>query len=177
MPLPPIGRAPGSEATEAGLLLASSGGLYKHSATPAIDNKHTIYFKNSKPRHSTGNCSAVIVSNFCKLASCCAGCGGGGAGAAQAAWRGLYRCPRRLLPPPPNIASKQPTGAAPARPGQPAMFVLARQGWPGVAWPCLRVYHWLPGGLGPPGLTGWRSKQPDTPGAPPTNTLPPILNT
>ena len=95
----------------------------------------------------------MIVSNFCKLASCWSGwCGAGGAGLAAQAGGGAAcigaataaSCHRA-----PNIASKQPTGAAPARPGEPAMFVLARQGWPGL------VYVFTIGSrtsLGPPGL-------------------------
>ena len=46
---------PGSEATEAGLLLlASSGSLYKHSARRRIDNKHPQILQNAKTA-STGS--------------------------------------------------------------------------------------------------------------------------
>ena len=174
---------PGSEATEAGLLLlASSGSLYKHSARRRIDNKHPQFLQNAKnPPTGSGPPDLAMGQFFAFFQSCVhlgrmavasmAGgklgrCGGRVGAAGQA--RGWSASPRLLLvsglarrhPPAasaPNIASsKQPTGPA-VDAAWPARNVCI--GSPPVA--CL-VYLFTIGCHPSSGPAGLPSKQDDT---------------
>ena len=151
---------PGSEATEAGLLLlASSGSLYKHSARRRIDNKHPQILQNAKnPSTGSGPLDLAMGQFFAFFQSCVhlarmavasmAGgklgrCGGRVGAAGQLAPAGLPRpgcClyrgwhdATRLLPLPPTLPllNNQPDRRSTRR-GQPAMFVLARPLWPAL---------------------------------------------
>ena len=147
---------PGSEATEAGLLLlASSGSLYKHSARRRIDNKHPQFLQNAKTASKSfgpldlskgqlfaffQSCVQLARMAVASMAGGKLGRSGGRVGAAQARLLCLAPAacigagttpPACLCPPTLPLLNNQPDRRSTRR-GQPAMFVLARPLWPAL---------------------------------------------
>ena len=142
---------PGSEATEAASpLLASSGSLYKHSARRRIDNKHPQFLQNAKTAPTDSGPLGLSESQLFAFFQSCVQLGRM-AVASMGGWQGLGirgQQPAPGLPPPRQqpglyrgwhanpptllpLLNNQPDRRA-TRPGQPAMFVLARLQWPAL---------------------------------------------